>query len=215
MFRSYTYKDVLTRASTTIQIIDDTTLYKAQIFSSNGNIFNVNETTSQLTVSVRKGVEDITNQFTDIVWSRFHSNAGQYEEDLKWGEQHHGKTTFTLHRDDILEKANIQVAIYSEINGERTLVAADYISFTDINDMKGSTTPPNNPKDGDMWLDTSVIPPRLMVWDANLKQWVEVFVAGNDRRNLLRNSNFYRKNFDFWSVIGDPILEIESLNAKR
>ena len=96
MFRSYTYKDVLTRASTTIQIIDDTTLYKAQIFSSNGNIFNINETTSQLTVSVRKGVEDITNQFTDIVWSRFHSNAGQYEEDLKWGEQHHGKTTFTL-----------------------------------------------------------------------------------------------------------------------
>ena len=36
MFRSYTYKDVLTRASTTLQIIDDTTLYKAQIFSSNG-----------------------------------------------------------------------------------------------------------------------------------------------------------------------------------
>lgn len=215
MFRSYTYKDVLTRASMTIQIIDDTTLYKAQIFSSNGNIFNINEKTSELTLSVRKGLEDITDQFTDIVWSRFHSNAGQFEEDLKWGEQHYGKTTFTLNRDDILEKANVQVAVYAQVNGERTLVAADYISFTDINDLKGSPTPPENPKDGDMWLDTSVIPPRLMVWDDKLKQWVEIFVAGNDRRNLLRNSNFYKKNFDFWTTEGDPILEIESLNSKR
>ena len=38
--RSYTHKDVLTRASMTIQIIDDTVLYKAQLFSSNGNIFS-------------------------------------------------------------------------------------------------------------------------------------------------------------------------------
>ena len=215
MFRSYTYKDVLTRASTTLQIIDDTTLYKAQIFSSNGNIFNINEKSSDLTLSVRKGLEDITSQFTDIVWSRFHSKAGHYEEDLKWGEQHYGKTHFTLHRDDILEKANIQVAVYADINGEKTLVAADYISFTDINDLKGSDTPPENPKDGDMWLDTSVVPPRLMVWDDKLKEWVEVFVAGNDRRNLLRNSNFYKKNFDFWATKGDPVLEIESLNSKR
>lgn len=215
MFNSYTYKDVLTRASTTIQIIDDTTLYKATIFSSNGNIFNVNDTTSQLTLSVKKGLEDITDQFTDIVWSRFSEKTGEYEEDLIWGEQHHGKKTFTLHRDDILEKANIQVAVYSQIDNKRTLVAADYVSFIDVNDMKGSDTPPNNPIDGDIWIDTSVIPPRIMMWDNSSKQWVEVTVAGNDRRNLIRNSNFYKKTFDYWTTVGNPKLEIENFDNKK
>lgn len=214
MFNSYNYKDVLTRASITIQIIDDTTLYKAMIFSSNGNIFNANEETSQLTLSVKKGLEDITDEFTDIVWSRFSQNAGQYEEDLAWGEQHKGKKTFVLHRDDILEKANIQVAVYSQIDNERTLVAADYVSFVDINDMKGAPIPPNNPIHGDIWLDTSVTPPKLMMWDDNLKQWVEVFMA-NDRRNLLRNSNFYKKTFDHWTTIGTPTLEAKALNNKK
>ena len=83
MFRSYNYKDVLTRASITIQIIDDIALYKATIFSTNGNIFNINDTTSDITLMVKKGVEDITDRFTDIVWSRFHVNAGKYEEDLE------------------------------------------------------------------------------------------------------------------------------------
>lgn len=214
MFNSYTYKDVLTRASTTIQIIDDTTLYKATIFSSNGNIFNVNDTTSQLTLSIKKGLEDITDQFTDIVWSRFSENAGQYEEDLAWGEQHKGKKTFTLHRDDILEKGNIQVSVYSQINNTRTLVAADYVSFIDINDMKGSTTAPNNPIHGDLWLDTSIIPPKLMMWDNDAKKWIEV-ITGNDKRNLIRNSNFYKKTFDHWNTVGTPTLKIESLNNKK
>lgn len=67
MFNSYNYKDVLTRASLTIQIIDDTTLYKASIFSANGNIFNINDKSSQISLLVQKGIEDITDQFTDIV----------------------------------------------------------------------------------------------------------------------------------------------------
>lgn len=214
MFNSYTYKDVLTRASTTIQIIDDTTLYKATIFSSNGNIFNVNEQTSQLTLSVRKGLEDITDQFTDIVWSRFSENAGQYEEDLTWGEQHRGKKTFILHRDDILEKGNIQVSVYSLVDNKRTLVAADYVSFIDINDMKGSTTAPSDPLHGDLWLDTSIIPPKLMMWDNNSKKWIEV-TTENNKRNLIRNSNFYKKTFDYWKTVGTPTLEIESFNNKK
>lgn len=215
MFRSYNYKDVLTRASITIQIIDDIALYKATIFSTNGNIFNINDTTSDITLMVKKGVEDITDRFTDIVWSRFHVNAGKYEEDLEWGNQHYGKKTFTLHRNDILEKANIQVAVYDRVNGERTLVAADFLSFTDVNDMQGSEIPPENPKHGDLWLDTSVTPPRLMMWDDSLKQWIEVTMAGNDRRNLLRNSNFYKKNFDYWTPVGEPTLEIESFSGRK
>ena len=191
--RSYTHRDVLTRASITLQIIDDTVLYKAQLYSSNGNIFSQRDESSELYVRVYKGVDDITNKFTDIVWKRFTSDSQNNEEDLAWGEQHAGKTDIIITKEDIRSKANIQVEVYSIINGERTLVAADFITFIDINDLQGSDTPPENPKDGDLWLDTSVVPPRLMVWDSNLGMWVEVAVAGKDRRNLLRNSNFYKK----------------------
>ena len=213
--RSYTHRDVLTRASITLQIIDDTVLYKAQLYSSNGNIFSQRDESSEVYVRVYKGVDDITNKFTDIVWKRFTSDSQNNEEDLAWGEQHAGKTDIIITKEDIRSKANIQVEVYSIINGERTLVAADFITFIDINDLQGSDTPPENPKDGDLWLDTSVIPPRLMVWDSNLGMWIEVAVAGKDRRNLLRNSNFYKKSFDFWSPVNNPILEIESMSGKK
>ena len=213
--RSYTHRDVLTRASITLQIIDDTVLYKAQLYSSNGNIFSQRDESSELYVRVYKGVDDITNKFTDIVWKRFTSDSQNNEEDLAWGEQHAGKTDIIITKEDIRSKANIQVEVYSIINDERTLVAADFITFIDINDLQGSDTPPENPKDGDLWLDTSVVPPRLMVWDSNLGMWIEVAVAGKDRRNLLRNSNFYKKSFDFWSPVNNPILEIESMSGKK
>ena len=210
--RSYTHKDVLTRASISIQIIDDTALYKGQLFSSNGNIFSQRDKSTDLYVRVYKGLEDITTKFTDIVWKRFSTDT---EGDKTWGDKHAGKTDIVVTKDDINDKANIQVEVYSLIDNERTMVAADFMSFIDVNDMQGSPTPPDSPKDGDMWLDTSVTPPRLMVWDSNLGMWVEVMVAGKDRRNLIRHSNFFKKNFDNWTAVNSPILEIESKNAKR
>lgn len=213
--RSYTHKDVLTRASLTIQIIDETVLYKAQLFSTNGNIFSQRDESLDLFVKVFKGVEDITSKFNDIEWKRFTADGQNNEEDKAWGEQHKNKTTITITKDDIREKANIQVEVYGIINGERTLVAADFMTFIDINDMQGSPTPPDNPKDGDLWLDTSVTPPRLMVWDASLGMWVEVTVAGRDRRNLIRHSNFFKKNFDYWTAVNSPTLEIEQINNKK
>lgn len=210
--RSYGYKDVLSRASITLQIIEDVAIYQAKIFSSNGNIFSSNETSTELHLTVFKGLEDITDQFSDIEWKRFSKNSF----DSTWGKEFAGQKTITVAKDDINEKANIQVEVYMQgYNGERVLAAVDFISFIDINDMQGSPTPPLNPKDGDLWLDTSVTPPRLMVWDSNLGMWIEVTVSGQDRRNLLRNSNFYRRDFEFWNLIGQVDLEIESLAAKR
>lgn len=213
--RSYNYNDVLTRASITLQVIEDVAIYKAQLFSSNGNIFSSRDESSDLHVRVFKGFEDITDRFTDIVWKRFTAESGNVEEDTKWGEQHKGKKDIVITKDDIQSKANIQVEVYAVMEGKRTLVAVDFITFIDVNDLQGSTTPPTNPNDGDLWLDTSVMPPRLMVWDANLGMWVEVTVAGNDRRNLIRHSNFYKKNFDYWTSVNSPTLNIESLNAKK
>ena len=199
----------------TIQIIEDVALYKAQLFSSNGNIFSSSDKSSEVYVRVYKGLDDITAKFSDIVWKRFTANSENIEEDLIWGDQHAGKTDIIITKDDIKEKANIQVEIYSIVNGERVLVAADFITFIDINDMQGSNTPPENPKHGDLWLDTSVTPPRLMMWDSNLGMWIEVAIAGKDRRNLIRHSNFYRKNFDYWTNVNNATLEIESMSSKK
>ena len=199
----------------TIQIIEDVALYKAQLFSSNGNIFSSSDKSSEVYVRIYKGLDDITAKFSDIVWKRFTANSENIEEDLIWGDQHAGKTDIIITKDDIREKANIQVEIYSIVNGERVLVAADFITFIDINDMQGSNTPPENPKHGDLWLDTSVTPPRLMMWDSNLGMWIEVAIAGKDRRNLIRHSNFYRKNFDYWTNVNNATLEIESMSSKK
>lgn len=213
--RSYNYNDVLTRASITLQVIEDVAIYKAQLFSSNGNIFSSRDESSDLHVRVFKGFEDITDRFTDIIWKRFTADSGSVEEDAKWGEQHKGKKDIVITKEDIQSKANIQVEVYGLIQGKRSLVATDFITFIDVNDMEGSPTPPSNPKDGDLWLDTSVMPPRLMVWDSSLGMWVEVTVAGNDRRNLIRHSNFYKKNFDLWTAVNAPTLTVESLSGKK
>lgn len=81
--------------------------------------------------------------------------------------------------------------------------------------MQGSETPPTSPKHGDLWLDISVTPPRLMMWDDTLKKWIEVVMSGSDKRNLFRNSNFYKNNFDYWLKVGNPTLQIESLSGKK
>lgn len=213
--RSYSNMDVLTKASITIQIIEDVAIYKAQIFSSNGTVFGTTDKSSDIHLVVWKGLTDITDRFEDIVWRRFTANESDYEEDLAWGEQHKNKKSFTIYKEDINKQAKIQVEVYGRINGERQLVAIDYISLIDVNDLQGSLTPPENPKQGDLWLDTSVTPPRLMMWDESLQMWVEVTVAGKDRRNLLRNSNFYKASYDYWNTIGTPALEIEKLSGKK
>lgn len=213
--RSYSHMDVLTKASITIHVIEDVAIYKAQIFSSNGNIFGINDRETEIHLVVWKGLEDITSRFNDIVWRRFTSKESGYEEDLAWGDKYRNKTSFTLTREDINERAKIQVEVYGPVNGERKLVAVDYINFIDVNDLQGSPTPPSNPKDGELWLDTSVTPPRLMMWDAKLQMWVEITVAGKDRRNLIRNSNFYKATFDHWVTTNNPVIEIKSLNAKK
>lgn len=137
------------------------------------------------------------------------------DEDLAWNEAHRNLKKFTLTKEEINRQAKIQVEVYGQMDGERKLLAVDYITMIDVNDMQGSPYPPENPKDGDLWLDTSTVPPTLRVWDESLQMWVEVVIAGNDKRNLLRNSNFYKKTLDFWTKVGNWQEEFESLSGKK
>lgn len=195
MYLSYNLKDLICRGNITLEIVDDFVLYKAELMSSIGNIFRNNDTETEITLSVFKGLDDITHKFTDIEWKRFTFDSNG-EDDKSWGDKHKGKKTITVTKEEIEGKAVIQCAVYQMIEGERSLVAAQSITFIDINDMVPSAKPPLNPMDGEIWIDNSVDPPVIKVWDEEKGQWITITVAGASTKNLINNSNFW-KAYDF------------------
>ena len=195
MFLSYNLKDLICRGALTLEVVDDLVLYKAELMSSIGNIFRNNDLSTDITIVVYKGLDDITNKFTDIEWKRFTFDSNG-EDDKTWGEKHKGKKTITVTREEILGKAVIQCGVYQNISGERELVAAQSITFIDVNDMTPSTTPPDNPKDGEIWIDSSVDPPIINIWDEEKGQWRPITTVGSSTKNLINNSNFW-KGYDF------------------
>lgn len=201
---SYTYKNVLTRASITLQIIEDVAIYKAELYSTAGNIFQPTDKETDISVKVYKGLVDITNTFTDIVWRRFTFNSNDVIEDLEWGQKFNGQETITVTRQDINEKAKIQCEIYDVFKGERTLVAIESITIVDVNDLQPSQNPPQNPSHGQLWLDSSVDPPEIKMWDNVKKQWITISSTDPQVRNLIRNSNFFTKNFNLWEKRNTP-----------
>lgn len=205
---SYTYKNIITRSSITLQIIEDVALYKAELYSSAGNIFQPTDRSTDISVKVFKGLVDITETFTDIVWRRFSFDSNNVIEDIEWGKKHNGKSTITVPREEIKEKAKIQCEIYDTIAGERTLVAAESITIVDVNDIRPSTTPPENPTHGQIWLDSSTDPPVIKMWDSTKKQWISISSTDPQVRNLIRNSNFFTKNFNLWEKL-DPVDTME------
>lgn len=200
---SYNLKDLICRGNITLEIVDDSALYKAELMSSIGNIFRNNDTETEITLSVFKGINDITHKFTDIEWKRFTFNSNG-EDDKSWGDKHKGKRAITVTKEEIEGKAVIQCAVYQIIEGERELVAAQSITFIDIKDMVPSAKPPLNPMDGEIWIDNSVDPPVIKVWYEEKGQWITITVAGASTKNLINNSNFW-KAYDFtdFKLIGN------------
>lgn len=199
---SYTYKNIITRASLTLQLIEDVAIYKAELFSTAGNIFQPTDKQTDITVKVFKGLSDITDRFEDIIWRRFTFDVDNVIEDLEWGNQHNGKKTITVTKKDVDEKAKFQCEVYDIIDKARTLVAVESITIVDVNDLKPSKTPPENPVDGQIWLDSSVDPPLIKMWNSTTKQWIIISSANPEVRNLIRNSNFFTKNFNLWEKEG-------------
>ena len=64
--------NVAATASITIQLIKDYSMYTSEIISSNGTLFQSTDTDTTLTLRIYKGIEDITNKITDIVWTKFY-----------------------------------------------------------------------------------------------------------------------------------------------
>lgn len=192
----------LTNASYSIQIIDDVVLYTAELFSTNGNIFQSYDVSTDITVAVFKGVDDITSSFSDITWRKFNFNAGDStpNEDAQWSNHWKDKKTITVTKDDVKQKCKIQCEVYTNIGGVRTLVASQSMTIIDVNDMKPSTEAPKNPVDGQIWVDSSVNPPIIKMWDASRKTWITIGSVAPQVVNLIRNSNFFMRNANMWTI---------------
>lgn len=77
------------------------------------------------------------------------------------------------------------------------VICSAFITIIDMNDITSSNTPPSNPTDGMLWMDTSVTPPVLKVWQNG--KWE---IQGDETvgtSNLLKNTGL-RKDTTHWSL---------------
>lgn len=90
--------------------IEENITYDVSIDSSNGLVFKNGDIESVLTVKVRKGNEDITDQFTDtqFSWTRVSKDP---EGDIAWNNAHKNTKTVTITEDDVYVKAIFNVIL--------------------------------------------------------------------------------------------------------
>ena len=50
------------------------------------------------------------------------------------------------------------------------MIASAQFTIISLCDVVTSDTPPENPYEGQLWVDTSVTPPETKIWDGN--EWV-------------------------------------------
>ena len=195
--------NVAATASITIQLIKDYSMYTSEIISSNGTLFQSTDTDTTLTLRIYKGVEDITNKITDIIWTKFYFDNDELKEDENWGRDKNNKNKITLHKDEIEEKSIIQAAGYSMIEGHKELVTTARITMIKITDIYISDIRPSSPSDNMMWMDTNNDPPVLKIWNSALKTWISTGTDIPIVKNIIRNSNFWTDIDEYYDIVNN------------
>lgn len=193
----------LTRATITLQKIEDIAIYDCDIFSSNGNILQPYDINTTLTGVVYNDFKDITKDFPseNIRWTIWNED---FDEEFKkqWNEEHIGQNPITVSCDEINGKAVIQFEVYkTNSNGLDTLIACNRITLIDINDLLTTTDKPTSPYEGQLWVDTSVTPANILVWKNN--KWNVTGTVSTVVKNLIKNSNFITYSYDYFDIVGE------------
>ena len=212
-----TFKNVTT-ATITLYKIEEVALYQAELISTNGNIFHPYDINTDLHFRVLLNNEDITDRFTDIEWVRYSQDSDIILEDQYWGSKYHGESFISITRDDVNRKCIIQANAYQEINKTRTCVASARITLIDINELYSNTLPPEDPKEGTLWVNTATNPPVIYSWNSIFNKWVEVGKTTPFVRNLIQNSNFWKLNIEGFIEDNSESLEpirVYSINNKE
>lgn len=179
----------------TIQSVDNVAIYEAVISSSVGELIDPSVQNVVLTLNIFNNFEDVTSKFSKIIWKRYIYDFDVPVLDPQWGADLDGKTNITINTDDFNGKVKIECKIYDMITGTERMIAGSYIVLTDVKDLRPSTTPPTNPKENDLWLDTSVTPPVL-----------KIYIGG--KWNIVNDSKF------IYDDINQLIKDLEDVNGK-
>ena len=165
----------LTRASITLQLIDDIGLYDSEIFSSNGLLLQPYDRSTTLTGVIYKNNKDITSEIKDIRWTIWSPDTSNYATDEEWNENHKGSNVIEVTSDEIDGKCIIQFEAYKKNKmNEDELIACSHITLVDINDLIAVTEKPNNPYDGQLWVDTSTDP--ATIWVYKNGKWNQIYL---------------------------------------
>ena len=155
---------VISRDFYTIEAVDDVAIYQAELSSSAGDLITPGIYSTNIKLTVYNNFQDITDKFNNIVWRKFFYEGNNLIEEEGWGIDKHGQREISILRKDFKKKVRIECYVYDVVNHKDTIVASSYITIVDINDLNPSNTPPENPKEGEVWLDTSTTPPVFKVF---------------------------------------------------
>ena len=192
--------NTIASATITLYKIEEVSLYRSELHSTNGTMFHPYDTETILGFHIYKNLDEITSSFTDIEWHKYSFNQDEIIEDLKWSSDNKGKATIAISKQEINEKAVIQADAYIIDKGKRKCVASSSITLIDINDLYSSDMPPESPIEGTLWLDTSTKPIIVYSWDSSKSKWTEIGKTTPFVRNLILNSNFWRLNTTNYAI---------------
>lgn len=164
-------------------------IYTDKIYISDTNVVQGNTITTDLQGTgadmvyfvckqTYNGVEEhnvVLGQYTSSKWQVV-ANEYTYHNDLF---SHATSNVIFIPKEKIPRSLNINFEVYND----STVVARTNTIVLDLNDPMVSSTAPANPKDGQLWLDTSVSPSILKMWDGT--QWVN---SGYQNGNVVYTS---------------------------
>lgn len=170
--RASSFYKIVSSDQICIQVVEDPTNYRLDLTSSCGDLITNEVSSTTITAIVTADGKDVTSTCSKIVWKKYVYDLNVPILDTTWGKNLNSPK-ITVTRDDISAKCKIECEAYLMGNDKvEYKVAGDYITLLDINDLRPSPTAPTHPREGELWLDTSVTPPVLKLYKNG--KWIEL-----------------------------------------
>ena len=147
--------------------IDNSDPLQIIVTSTGGDVFKNGQGTTVLTaVCYQAGSEVDAAGNGSYTWTKYNKDG---VVDTSWGTNG-SKTgkTLSVSSADVDTKATFMVVVALWGGGE--MIASAQFTIISLCDVVTSDTPPENPYEGQLWVDTSVTPPETKIWDGN--EWV-------------------------------------------
>lgn len=138
--------------------VEKNVTYKADILSTNGNIFRDGSTDTTLFCKVYHGNQELTNTLDASLfkWTRVSDDAAGDEQ---WNNAHSsGMKSVHITAQDVPSRATFTCDVTGIAAAQISIIGFAY-------DITISDTPPENPTEGTLWMNTSGEPPyRLYIY---------------------------------------------------